>query len=50
VKLANGGMIEITCPHGITIKCDTLAVNADSSITLTSPKVTVKSPNFSSGA
>jgi phage baseplate assembly protein V len=50
VKLANGGNIEITCPHGITIKCDTLAINADSSITLTSPKVTVKSPNFSSGA
>jgi|SRR5215469_8644542 len=50
VKLANGGKIEITCPHDITIKCDTLSINADTSITLTSPKVTVKSGNFESMA
>jgi hypothetical protein len=42
--------MKITATGTITIQCATLTINADNSITLTAPQVTVKSPNFSSGA
>jgi hypothetical protein len=49
MQFTDDGMALLT-PKKLTIKCDVLEINADSSITLTSPIVTVKSPNFSSGA
>jgi phage gp45-like len=39
VKLANNGMIEITCPHTLTINADKVIIKAKTSITLTSPIV-----------
>jgi phage baseplate assembly protein V len=43
VKLANGGNIEITCPHTLTITADTIVINATT-------KITVNSPDFESKA
>ena len=49
VQFTDDGLTLLT-PKILTIKCDTMVINADTSITLTSPQVTIKSPNFSSGA
>jgi hypothetical protein len=49
VQFTDDGLTLLT-PKVLTIKCDTMVINADTSITLTSPQVTIKSPNFSSGA
>jgi hypothetical protein len=49
IQFTDDGLTLLT-PKILTIKCDQLVINADTSITLTSPQVTVHSPNFSSGA
>ncbi len=49
IQFTDDGLTLLT-PKILTIKCDQLVINADTSISLTSPQVTVKSPNFSSSA
>jgi hypothetical protein len=49
IQFTDDGLTLLT-PKILTIKCDQLVINADTSISLTSPQVTVHSPNFSSGA